>query len=245
MGVHMKRLLFGFMIVLCFAWGQSVPHGLGLDRGTRILVFVAPNCVSCEALGKIEGFPITFVGRTQTAPYHPYLQDQNDLLARSLRIQKAPTLVVLKDGWEVKRLVGQINLTPKAINLLLDATEAGLIAPQHSFPLTLGEPAPEPFQNFTGLLVFGFESCSWCAKEKDIWTKLCQQGVSLRVIYSEGKWPEACVGELNPQLFGTFDIPGTPTHVYLHQGRVIWIGVGYRSDLEVLVKALIAMGVKQ
>lgn len=233
-----------FVMLSSFGLAQSVPIGYGREEGTRILVFVAPNCAPCESLAALKDFPITFVGRAEQMPYNPYRQDKGDLLARALRIHTAPTLVVLKDGWEVKRITGKINPTPKTLGLLIDAAEAGLLSPQYAMPLALGQPAPAPYQDFTGLLIFGYEGCSWCQREKDTWARLCQQSVRLKIIYSEGKWPEACKGELNTALFSTFGIPGTPTHVYLREGRVVWVDVGYRSDLEEVAQALGAMEVK-
>ena len=114
----MKKLLFGFMLLFCLAYGQSVPYGLGLGEGTQILVFTSPNCTPCQEMAKLKDFPITFIGRTENSTYQPYLQDKNDLLARAFRVQVSPTLIVLKDGWEVKRMVGRINVTAKAISLL-------------------------------------------------------------------------------------------------------------------------------
>lgn len=233
-----------FVMLGGFGLAQSVPIGYGLEEGTQILVFVSPNCAACASLAALKDFPVTFVGRAEQMPYSPYRQDKGDVLARALRIQTAPTLVVLKDGWEVKRLTGKINLTPKTLSLLIDAAEAGLLSPQYAMPLTLGQPAPAPYQDFTGWLVFGYEGCHWCQQEKDTWAKLCRQSVSLKIIYSEGKWPEACKGELNSEPFSTFGIPGTPTHVYLRGGRVAWGDVGYRSDLAEIVQALGAMEVK-
>jgi thiol-disulfide isomerase/thioredoxin len=231
---------------LCFfsmVLAQTAPFSFGLERGVQVLVFVAPNCAACEALAKIENLPITFVGREASLPYKRYKQDKNDLLARSLRVQQAPTLLVLMDGWEVKRLSGKINPSPKTLNLLIEAAEAGLIGPSYAMPLQIGQMAPEPYHSYSGMLVFGRESCVWCEKEKELLNKLCQSGHPLQMIYSDGKWAEACMGELNEQLFATFGIPGTPTHVYLRQGRVMWIGVGYYSDLDQIHQALGAMEV--
>lgn len=237
-------LLRWFLLVIFGGWGlaQSVPIGYGLEEGTQILVFVSPNCAACESLATLKDFPVTFVGRAEQMPYSPYRQDKGDLLARALRIQSAPTLVVLKDGWEVKRLTGKINPSAKTLGLLFDAAEAGLLSPAYTLAVSLGQVAPAPYQDFSGLLVFGYERCRWCELEKESWARLCQRSVNLRIIYSEGRWPEVCKGELSTELFGRFGVPGTPTHVYLRQGRVVWIDVGYRSDLEEVVQALEAMG---
>lgn len=212
--------------------------GYELEQGTRILVFATTECTVCKTLAAMEGFPITFVGRAEKLPFSPYLHDEGDLLARALRIQTAPTLVVLRDGWEVKRLTGKINPTAKTISLLVDAAEAGLLSPAYNLKVALGDTAPAPFQDFSGLLVFGYEQCRWCELEKELWANPCQQSVRLHVIYSEGRWPEACTGELNTELFGTFGIPASPTHIFLRQGRIVWINVGYRGDLAEIVEAL-------
>jgi thiol-disulfide isomerase/thioredoxin len=162
-------LLRGFLFVILGGWGlaQSVPLGYGLEEGTRILVFTAPECTVCESLATMKGFPLTFVGRIENLPFHPYLHDRGDLLARALRIQSAPTLVVLKDGWEVKRLTGKINPSAKALALLVDAAEAGLLSPAYTLAVSLGQIAPAPYQDFSGLLVFGYEQCRWCDLEKE------------------------------------------------------------------------------
>ncbi|WP_157205973.1 thioredoxin family protein [Calidithermus timidus] len=118
-------------------------------------------------MATMKGFPLTFVGRIENLPFHPYLHDRGDLLARALRIQSAPTLVVLKDGWEVKRLTGKINPSAKALALLVDAAEAGLLSPAYTLAVSLGQIAPAPYQDFSGLLVFGYEQCRWCDLEKE------------------------------------------------------------------------------
>lgn len=121
-----------FVMLSGFGLAQTVPIGYGLEEGTRILVFVSPSCAACESLASLKflkDFPVTFVGRAEQMPYSPYRQDKGDLLARALRIQSAPTLVVLKDGWEVKRLTGKIHLSAKTLGLLIDAAEAGLLNP--------------------------------------------------------------------------------------------------------------------
>lgn len=67
-----------------FGLAQSVPIGYGLEEGTQILVFVAPNCAPCESLATLKDYPITFVGRAGQMPYSPYRQDKGDVLARGL-----------------------------------------------------------------------------------------------------------------------------------------------------------------
>lgn len=153
-------------------------------------------------------------------------------------------MIITNDGLEVKRFVLPNLPDARLLNLALQAAQAGLITPAYTTQIKLGEVAPAPYNAYSGLLIFGRESCQFCEQEKDSWVEMCRNKLPIHLVYSEGKWPEACDGEVNVDLFQKFGIPGTPTHVYLKAGHVMWIDIGYRADLTELVKALGSMEVK-
>lgn len=237
----MSRLLVWLLVLIGLVLAQNVPYGLGLEQGTRVLVFVAPNCAACETLANLPGLPVLYVGRAESLPYKPYRRDPGDVLARAFRIRTAPTMVVLKDGQEVKRFTSRVD--PGVLGLVVRTTESGSMAPRFRQLVKVGQPAPEPYNNFTGLLVFWQEDCMWCQREAESLAKLCASR-PVWIVSGQGKWPQACAGEPKPELFSAFGIPGTPAHVYLKEGRVVWLDFGYRSDLEELLGALEAMGVR-
>ncbi|MCL6527428.1 MAG: hypothetical protein K6T57_11175 [Thermaceae bacterium] len=127
-------LVFFSSLGLC----QGVPIGFGLEQGVRILAFIAPNCAACKSLMTISGVPLIFVGRQDSQEYAPYIKDSGDILARSFRIQQAPTVIITNAGLEVKRFVLPNLPDAQLLNLALQAAQAGLITPGAQEFLRLG-----------------------------------------------------------------------------------------------------------
>lgn len=75
-----------------------------VKTGVTLVDFWAPWCPPCRAQGPVvEKLADTFAGKATVAKVNV---DENGAVAGQYGVMNIPTLIVLKDGREVKRLVG-------------------------------------------------------------------------------------------------------------------------------------------
>jgi thioredoxin 1 len=93
-------------------------------RGVTLLDFTAPWCAPCHALAPILGeLTATYAGRARIAAID--VQD-HPTVAQAFRVTSMPTLVLVRDGREVGRIVGL--RARKVIVGALDRALAGDVA---------------------------------------------------------------------------------------------------------------------
>lgn len=205
----MKRnALLAPLLVFSLLGAASAQSGgkVNLNEGVKVLVFPAAD--ARLDLEPYRDLPLVFALNGSQPAYQPSVDDSSGTLRKAFSIQATPTLIVLNEGREVRRFVGQFPKA-KTLSLVVEATEAGIIAPQYPSIIRVGDPAPEAYRDFTGLLVFSRESCVWCQREQPILSELCKT-YPIRVVSGEGKWAEGCRGELRPEASEAFGVPGTP-----------------------------------
>jgi thiol-disulfide isomerase/thioredoxin len=230
----MKKFLALAVLAVGVASAQVAPFGLDMKHGVKVLAFVTADCPACEALRELDDLPILFVGPEPSLPYMPYRQDTGgNLVARTFYIQQAPTVVVLEDGQEVTRYVGAVG--KEVIIGDIAMIEQGVLSPQYDLEVRVGEQVDGRFADYTGMVVFWKQDCVWCEREEADVAALCEAGeVPVIVLAVTIKaWPDSCTGLHDSETYEAWGIPGAPVHVYLDEGRVMWIDLGYREDLVV------------
>lgn len=237
----MQRLVISLMVLFGLGLGQIVPYGFQVERGVKVLIFVAQDCRECEALRGLAGLPTTFIGQSPSMPYSPYLYDDTGLLMRAFYIRdRLPTVVILKDGHVMARLVkpGRLEEVKKAYeSARLPETRSRF----KNLRLRLGERVNGQFSNYTGMIVFWKQEYLWCEREAADIEAICKSGlIAVTVIaVTKKEWPMSCKGQHGTQEYQSWGIPGAPTHVFLQKGVVRWVDIGYRPDLKEVVEALI------
>jgi thiol-disulfide isomerase/thioredoxin len=238
----MKKYLALAALLLGSALAQVAPLGLGVEEGVHVLAFVAADCSGCEALKALEDLPILFVGPEPSLPYTPYKQDTDgNLIARTFYVYgQIPTVVVLRDGQQVKRFTGAVDVG--AVRTAFEMAEEGTLSPRFNLNIRVGERVEGQFADYTGLVIFWKQDCIWCERIEPDVTAICEAGdLPVRVLAVTLKeWPEACEGMYESHTYEAWGIPGAPVHVYLEEGKVIWIDLGYREDLQQIARILAA-----
>lgn len=90
-----------------------------LTRGPVIVKAWAPWCSSCRALGPY----VRHAATTSGVPVVDLQVDADPALVKALAVRSVPTLIGLRDGIEVGRLVGV--QTPDTVEALFATTDAG------------------------------------------------------------------------------------------------------------------------
>lgn len=221
------------------------PYGLGLEQGVHILVFVGPNCPACEALrGELNGISTIYVGSSPAIAYRPYRLDPERLLHLTFRINNYPTLVLLKDGQEVRRYEPPVR--GQEVKRAYQEAKSGRTEPPYSYKIHVGDRVGGEFDTYTGLLIFWRESCPSCREEAPAIRRLCHSGsLSVRVLATQGEaLPRGCPGKYARGIALSWGIPGVPAMVYLREGRVTWLDLGYREsqNFNAVIEALVKTG---
>jgi hypothetical protein len=147
---------------------------------------------------------------------------------------------VLKDGQFVYGYRQEVDARLVAIAVL--EAEQGTLTPPYEYALAIGEPVEGDFADYTGLIVFWRESCPACLEEEETLTTICRSAqLPVTVLATrDERLPDSCPGWYARELALSWGIPGVPSKVFLKDGRVTWLDLGYREDLEDMFEALVA-----
>jgi thiol-disulfide isomerase/thioredoxin len=242
----MRKFLMITSLCLAAAWvtpaaGRAVPWGYSLEEGTRVVAYVTHDCPECETLiERLWGLGVVFVGSEPDLPYPNYLWDERELIARTLRIIEAPTVVLLQGGHEVQRHVTQ-RIDPEVIHAAVSALHTGALQADRLVDLTIGERVPSHFEDFTGLVVFWRETCEPCEREAQVLVEVATSlPLEVRVVPAGQDVPP----ELErAETLGIREAWGIGGHVrvLLSRGVPVWIDMGAREDLMEILQDLVAL----
>jgi len=146
-------------------------------------------------------------------------------------VKREPWLVVLKEGQQIVAAGEPLsNRVAEDVNRVLQDDRR--YVPRFNLRIRPGDRLTGVLANYTGLVVFWKEGCVWCEKERRDLAHLCQELPVLLVSNVPGKTdlPE-CTRRGPWQLYHDWGIPGAPTHVWVDEGVVRWIDLGYRERL--------------
>ncbi|WMT57241.1 hypothetical protein [Truepera radiovictrix] len=232
-------------MLLHIGLAQMVPYGLGLESGVHVLAFVSADCKACEVLRQeLEGLPVTYIGSEPELDYEPYLQDTSHrLVARTLRVETTPTVLVLKDGQIAEGYTEPIATSE--VRMMVEDVANGTRLLDYAYNIAIGERVEGVFANYTGLLVFYRESCEACLRGRDVLAEVCRDtALNITVLVTRGEEPlfEGCPSqhEHARDTAIAWQLPGVPSMVYLKEGLVTWVDLGYREDFREVAEALVA-----
>ncbi|MCL4454490.1 MAG: conjugal transfer protein TraF [Deinococcus sp.] len=237
----MLRWAAWVVAALGLGWAQVVPYGYNLERGTRVAIFVKSGCKPClrlaaqfKELSVLKKTSITFIAEQSLPNYQPLIVDSDKFLQQTLRVDRFPLVIVFREGLEIMRIVKTSALS---ISTVAEQVRNGSFKSKYSFKISAGARIVGTFANYTGLVVFWKQGCPWCEKERDTFEAMCRSGLTKITIVGVNtrKWPKACPGRYDPQVYSDWGIPGAPTSVLLRKGRVIWVDLGYREEFKRLV----------
>jgi hypothetical protein len=230
------RVVIALIMLMGVGWSSSqyLPAELIPTKSIHLLAFVDEHCVICGDI-HLESASITFVGRSSTSPFAPYIRDLHDLLSRTFQIEVAPTFVLLHDGKEVMRSIGSVE----SLEQYWLQSETNIPEPRFEVRIKLGQVVPEEFAALSGFIVFWHEDCAWCQRVAVTLKELCHGNKKRVYIVSvHGEWPEPCKGEYISDALALFGLPGTPAHAFIRNGMLKWLDIGYRGDLREMLHAL-------
>ena len=239
----MKRWIAAIFTFAGLALAQVAPWGLGVERGKAVLVFTS-NCTDAAAAPQVMARVVLVLpeGRRCQVGGAEVFQDTGGLWRATFYVDREPRVVVLKEGQQIVAASEPLTLgLAESVNDVLKDDQR--YPPKFALKIRPGDRLADDLAGYTGLVVFWKEGCPWCEKERDDLARLCRVLPVLLVSNTSGKpdLPE-CARRGNWQLYHDWGIPGAPTHVWIEEGVVMWVSVGFQPNLEQTLKILKEVG---
>lgn len=241
----MKRGIAAALALVSLALAQVAPWGLDVERGKAVLVF-AQTCDVAAGVAEVQAPVVLILPESVncTVADARIFHDPEGLWRATFYVEREPRVVVLKEGQQVAALHASLNSAlAQGLNEVL--ADDARYPPRFDLKIRPGDRLTGDLAGFTGLVVFWKEGCPWCEKEREDLARLCQHFSVLLVSNTPGK-PQlpACTRRGDWQLYHDWGIPGAPSHVWIEEGVVRWIDLGYRFDLEQAVRNKVSVQFK-
>lgn len=146
------------------------------------------------------------------------------------------------NGQIVERYAGYVSAAE--VQSALSDTRNQTRFAQTRYKIVLNETTVPGFERFSGVLSFWRGGCENCQLEKPSLARMCQKrplGVAVLWTRDEGKI-DGCTHASGRALAMRLGITLVPTTLFVVKGKIVWVDVGYREDLEAVVEILWATG---